>query len=70
MGRDFKTLDHRQHVLILNTEYWLLNTALAEPTKEVLQAPPFISHRLQISSVRNVIKLLQYTALSINLSAS
>jgi hypothetical protein len=25
--------------LILNPEYWLLNTALAEPTKEVLQAP-------------------------------
>jgi hypothetical protein len=27
----------RERVLILNTEYWLLNTALAEPTKEVLQ---------------------------------
>ena len=25
----------------LNTEYWLLNTAFAEPTKEVLQGPPF-----------------------------
>jgi hypothetical protein len=25
--------------MILNPEYWLLNTALAEPTKEVLQAP-------------------------------
>jgi hypothetical protein len=24
---------------ILNSEYWLLNTAPAEPTKEVLQAP-------------------------------
>jgi hypothetical protein len=24
---------------VLNTEFWLLNTALAEPTKEVLQAP-------------------------------
>ena len=28
----------REMVTILNTEYWLLNTALAEPTKEVLQA--------------------------------
>jgi UDP-N-acetylmuramate--alanine ligase len=28
-----------EKVPILNTEYWLLNTALAEPTKEVLQAP-------------------------------
>jgi hypothetical protein len=30
----------RERVPILNSEYWLLNTALAEPTKEVLQAPP------------------------------
>jgi hypothetical protein len=29
----------REMVPILNTEFWLLNTALAEPTKEVLQAP-------------------------------
>ena len=29
----------REMVTILNSEYWLLNTALAEPTKEVLQAP-------------------------------
>jgi hypothetical protein len=29
----------RERVPILNTEFWLLNTALAEPTKEVLQAP-------------------------------
>jgi hypothetical protein len=29
----------RERFLILNSEYWLLNTALAEPTKEVLQAP-------------------------------
>jgi hypothetical protein len=29
----------RERVTILNTEFWLLNTALAEPTKEVLQAP-------------------------------
>jgi hypothetical protein len=28
-----------ERVTILNSEYWLLNTALAEPTKEVLQAP-------------------------------
>jgi hypothetical protein len=28
-----------ERVTILNTEFWLLNTALAEPTKEVLQAP-------------------------------
>jgi hypothetical protein len=30
----------RERVPILNSEFWLLNTALAEPTKEVLQAPP------------------------------
>ena len=30
----------RERVPILNTEFWLLNTALSEPTKEVLQAPP------------------------------
>ncbi len=29
----------RERVPVLNTEFWLLNTALAEPTKEVLQAP-------------------------------
>jgi hypothetical protein len=29
----------RERVPILNSEFWLLNTALAEPTKEVLQAP-------------------------------
>jgi hypothetical protein len=29
----------RERVTILNTEFWLLNPALAEPTKEVLQAP-------------------------------
>jgi hypothetical protein len=29
----------RERVTILNTEFWLLNTAFAEPTKEVLQAP-------------------------------
>jgi len=29
----------RERVPILNTEFWLLNTAFAEPTKEVLQAP-------------------------------
>jgi hypothetical protein len=29
----------REKVPFLNTEFWLLNTALAEPTKEVLQAP-------------------------------
>jgi hypothetical protein len=28
-----------ERVLILHSEFWLLNTALAEPTKEVLQAP-------------------------------
>jgi hypothetical protein len=28
-----------ERVTILNSEYWLLNTALAEPTKEVLRAP-------------------------------
>jgi hypothetical protein len=28
----------RERVTILNTEFWLLNTALAKPTKEVLQA--------------------------------
>jgi hypothetical protein len=28
-----------ERVPILNSEFWLLNTALAEPTKEVLQAP-------------------------------
>jgi hypothetical protein len=33
-----------EHVArVLNTEFWLLNTALAEPTKEVLQAPQRIS---------------------------
>jgi hypothetical protein len=32
-----------EHVArVLNTEFWLLNTALAEPTKEVLQAPRHI----------------------------
>ena len=30
-----------RYVLILNSKYWLLNTALAEPTKEVLQEPHF-----------------------------
>ena len=39
----------RERVPILNSEFWLLNTALAEPTKEVLQAPqkgmPFASMR-------------------------
>jgi hypothetical protein len=36
-----RIIGHFAHesVTILNTEYWLLNTALAEPTKEVLQAP-------------------------------
>jgi len=29
----------RERVPILNAEFWLLNTAFAEPTKEVLQAP-------------------------------
>jgi hypothetical protein len=29
----------RERVPFLNSEFWLLNTALAEPTKEVLQAP-------------------------------
>jgi hypothetical protein len=28
----------RERVPVLNTEFWLLNTALAEPTKEVLQS--------------------------------
>ncbi len=28
-------------VQILNPDFWLLNTALAEPTKEVLQALPY-----------------------------
>jgi hypothetical protein len=32
----------RERVPILNSEFWLLNTALAEPTKEVLQAPLII----------------------------
>jgi hypothetical protein len=38
---EFRIIVHVAHerVSILNTEYWLLNTALAEPTKEVLQAP-------------------------------
>ncbi len=32
-----------EHVArVLNTEFWLLNTALAEPTKEFLQAPRHI----------------------------
>ena len=26
-------------VQVLNPDFWLLNTALAEPTKEVMQAP-------------------------------
>gem|GEM_PF-6046421 len=25
---------------MLNTDFWLMNTALAKPTKDVLQAPP------------------------------
>jgi hypothetical protein len=29
----------RERVPVLNTEFWLLNTVLAEPTKEVLPAP-------------------------------
>jgi hypothetical protein len=29
---------------ILNTEFWLLNTALAEPTKEVLKSPHYDKH--------------------------
>ena len=29
----------REKVTILNTEYWILDTALAEPTKSVRQAP-------------------------------
>jgi hypothetical protein len=35
----------RERVPVLNTEFWLLNTALAEPTKEVLQAPPLVNTR-------------------------
>jgi hypothetical protein len=37
----YRIIEHvdRERVTILNTEFWLLNTALAEPTKEVLQAP-------------------------------
>ena len=33
----------RERVPIPNSEYWLLNTARAKPTKEVLHAP----HKLQ-----------------------
>jgi hypothetical protein len=33
----------RERVTILNTEFWLLNTALAKPTKEVFQAPQPLS---------------------------
>jgi len=42
--REVRIIGHVAHerVTILNTEYWLLNTALAEPTKEVLQAPPLL----------------------------
>jgi len=38
---EVRIIGHVAHerVTILNTEYGLLNTALAEPTKEVLQAP-------------------------------
>jgi hypothetical protein len=37
----YRIIEHvdRERGTILNTEFWLLNTALAEPTKEVLQAP-------------------------------
>ena len=40
--REVRIIEHvsRERVPILNTEYWLLNTAFAEPTQEVLQAPP------------------------------
>jgi hypothetical protein len=39
----YRIIEHvdRERVTILNTEFWLLNTALAEPTKEVLQAPQY-----------------------------
>jgi len=33
----------RERVPVLNTEFWLLNTARAEPTKEVLHAPPWVN---------------------------
>jgi hypothetical protein len=35
----------RERVPVLNTEFWLLNTALAEPTKEVLQAPHTVTSK-------------------------
>jgi hypothetical protein len=36
----YRIIEHvdRERFTILNTEFWLLNTALAEPTQEVLQA--------------------------------
>jgi hypothetical protein len=39
--REVRIKEHvaSERVPILNSEFWLLNTALAEPTKEVLQAP-------------------------------
>jgi hypothetical protein len=41
----------RERVPVLNTEFWLLNTALAEPTKEVLQAPQaLIDHESTFST--------------------
>jgi hypothetical protein len=35
--REVRIIEHvaRERVPILNSEFWLLNTALAEPTKEV-----------------------------------
>jgi|694.fasta_scaffold44614_7 hypothetical protein len=33
------TVCRLERVTILNTEFWLLKTALAKPTKEVLQTP-------------------------------
>jgi hypothetical protein len=45
----YRIIEHvdRERVTILNTEFWLLNTALAEPTKEVLQAPQLKSRVAQ-----------------------
>jgi len=49
----YRIIEHvdRERVTILNTEFWLLNTALAEPTKEVLQAPQF---DIRCDSRRNI----------------